>query len=157
MIRSERGFTIVEVIIASALLSLVALAMAAVLSSFYSHFARTKNTAARDRYMSGVLSMLEVRLAQMDISFDPNATTSTDFKTFPYYWSSDYDPVNKNDCVKLLFKSLNLAECPLLGRMNYLIKPISGVPNMYETTIYFYHPELNSGNVREYKYLLSVK
>ncbi len=152
---SNKGFSIIEVLVATALLSIVGMGVATSMSNYFSDFSRTRTTSARNRYLNSIVSMLEVRIAQMDVSFDQTATINKDYSTFPYYWNADYELVTNDECTKTLFKGA--LTCPLQGRMNYLIKPIPGVPNMFETYIYFYHPELNAGLVREFTYFLSVK
>lgn len=155
MIKSNSGFSLIEVLVATVLLALIAMGVATSMNNYFRDFSRTKTTTARDRYLNSIVSMLEVRIAQMEVSFDQTATISKDYTTFPYYWSADFEVVTLEEC-KQKFNA-NSATCPLQGRMNYLIRPIPGVPNMFETFIYFYHPELNAGQVREFTYFLSVK
>jgi prepilin-type N-terminal cleavage/methylation domain-containing protein len=155
MITSQRGYSLLEVLVATLLLGIVAVGIASSLNLYYNDFAHLVTTSARDRYLKSVVSTIETRISQMEISFDPNATLNKDPETFSYFWAPDYEIVSAKDCTEKLFKGQ--PKCPLKGRMNYMIKPISGTPNMFETTIYFYHPRLNGGQAREYVYFLSVK
>lgn len=155
MMRSNKGMSLVEVIVATGLLGIIAMGIASALSYYSKDFARHRSTVARDRNMNSLVSMLKIRISEMDITFAPNAILSKDVATFPYYWSADYDLMTKEECLTQVFKGAT--SCPLIGRMNYLIKPVPGVPSLYQASSYFYHPDINNGLVYEYTYFLSVK
>jgi type II secretory pathway pseudopilin PulG len=149
------GYSLIELMIATGILAVVGLGVAQALSFYFQDYSRAKITMARDRFLNTLVSTIEVRLAQMDVSFNSTSSLSKDVSTFPYYWSAEtVEWMTKDECLKVVATGQT---CHLKGRLNYLIKPVPGVPSMYETTIYFYHPELNGGQVRVYNYFLAAK
>lgn len=154
MKHSIQGFSLIETVLASTVLLITILGVASSMNYFYRDFSKIKLNTALNRSLNNIISIMEIRLSNMEITFNNSVNIDMDPSTFPYYWDSDYEVMDKEECLEI-FKQAQ--SCPLAGRIYYLIQPMSHLSNIFETKVYFYHPELNNGVIREFDYVLSVK
>ncbi len=151
---NERGFTLVEAIVAGGLLCIGALLITGAMASFYSNFGHTQSKSAQEKQLTNLISKIQIEAAKLNLNFDTSKTMDKDVTTFPFYWSNDVDFLSETECLKVYTQ---IKKCPLIGRLNYMVSPISDQPGLFDVLIYISHPQLSAGAVFEYKYVLAVK
>jgi Tfp pilus assembly protein PilE len=140
--KKNKGFTFVEVLISAVLVFILAYGSMSMVSFSMDFYRKIHVRRAQERSVLSLINDMNADISRFSINMSADANISdlyADVDTYPLYWSSKTNLVNKERCLEL---HPNASLCPLEGRMTYLLQPIAEVPGMYKASIAVYHPLL---------------
>lgn len=146
--RNNRGFTFVEVLVSAVLVSILAYGIMTMVSFASDYYRKIHIKRAQERSVLSMINDMNADISQFSINMSSEADITAvyaDADAYPLYWSSKSNVVNKDQCLQLY---PGKTECPLEGRLTYLIQPIAEIPGMYRASIAVYHPLLTSDKTK---------
>ncbi len=144
VLHNEKGFTIAEALVTATIVVIIASIIAQTTSSASRYYKRLMDKRGQERQLVNMINRMKADVDQFEIGFDPDEKIEEVYPTkndFPYYWNSRYDYVTANECISEIYKN-TISECPLEGRMAYLIQPVKNMPGLFKVTIKSFHSSL---------------
>ena len=142
--RGQEGSSLIEVLFAVALLSMISYGVLSGFDGFTNQIIRSKTTQSRDKQLSALVETLRANIGLFQISHDlseANAKAKLDVSNLPIAWNA-----NTIDTV---------AACPTCpGRLGYVIYPKDGFPGLYIMMIRVKNEALFQGHV-DYEFIVS--
>lgn len=149
---SQKGTTLVELLIASAILGIALAGAAAGLSSFGDVKFKTIGSKAKNDISASVIQNIQSSVAKYQMNFaDTGASQNQVFETdrvlaidnLSFAWSNNFIG-GADEC----------PDCP--GRYGYVIQPIEGFRHLYKVTIRMTNPDIFSGH-KDYVFITGNK
>lgn len=144
MKRGQVGFTLVEILVSSVMITVVILAVTASLRMTNKFFNDVRNKRNRDRVIANTLQNIVQNIGLFQKNYGLTETKRLemlDKKNLPIAWGQDI-VTTKELC----------PSCP--GRMGFVIEPINNVGGLNQLTVRITHDVLIDG-YQEYVYILS--
>ncbi|MBI5139418.1 type II secretion system protein [Candidatus Nomurabacteria bacterium] len=147
MLKNITGLTLVELIVASGIIGIVAAALLSASSMLTHQRSQFKEAAGKSRIIENLIENIQNEANQFQLNFEPKDTGSFDaleIDDLPLAFNANIF-VPKDECL----------DCP--GRMGYSIRPVSGNRGLYLATAYVVHRDLNNGKMFRYQFVVSGK
>lgn len=145
-IHCQRGATILEMIFAVVLLTIISIIALSAMDSFSDQLSRTGAVRSRDKQLSAILDTLRDNISLYQLNYDFDETRADEFldvNNLPLAWN------NK--------QVVPVAECPdCPGRMGYVAHPVNGIRGMFRVVVRLTHSELIEGH-KDYEFIVSPR
>lgn len=145
--KQSAGFTLIEMLVAAAILGIVISAATTLFGSLSNSLDKTRVLAQRDRQINSLISTVAANVSLFQADFSGSITGTLDVANLPGAWSDTDVIFDKNTCG---------TSCPE-GRFGLVIQPIGGankLPGLFKVTLRLTHPKLFSG-FRNYNFVMS--
>jgi prepilin-type N-terminal cleavage/methylation domain-containing protein len=147
MIKYNRGFSFVEVTVAAAILSMAIVAFMGSTNFFNKRTKDSQESILISNYVGGIYNSIQSNLDLYQVTYDSKDfydTTSPEKlqEKLPLGWDSTQ-----------ISKKETCSGC--VGRMGYIIEPISGYRGLYKLTVRVTHPKIEG--FRDYTMILVGK
>lgn len=152
----KSGMTLIELMVSMGILSVVMYQFISGSSFIQGFYHTTQNTLAMEDVALSVYENIRGNVNLYQIDFAPTNFTSTisytDLQTkLPYAWDSK-KIIDQNTCP--IDPTTSLKVCPL-GRLGYMISPISGYRGLLKLTIRVTHPDILANKFKDYTFLIN--
>ena len=144
--RNEKGFSLIEVLVATAILSVLAVSMMSVLSLSASQQTGMVANVTEDKMVSDIVEQVTSNPDMYQKYFAPTSANLEDAlapEQLPLAWSKDF-----------LGPATQCPACP--GRVGYVFTPLQDLPGLYMVTIRYTNSSQFEG-VKDYKIVVGTR
>ncbi len=144
---NNRGFTILETLIALGLLSIVFVGVQSAMNHYLDQTQQAKSSSSNDQIVDSVLKKVVADVNQFQIDFGIVNTTPlngkcTNAEPLPVAWDIDVYTTAKS-----------CPNCP--GKLGYWVQPLDGYRGLYKVTVRLTHTKLfGDGNCQDYTFIV---
>lgn len=141
-LKSKRGLTLVELLVAAAVLAIGLAAASSGLVSFLNLNNATKGAEKKSTITTGLIENIRSNISRYQVNFNHSGSVDNGalvtervlaVDKLGFVWSNSYygDPAGCPSCT---------------GRYDYVIQPMDGMPGLYKVTIRMTNPALFPGH-----------
>ena len=153
-IKDQSGVTFIEILITSAILSIMAIGLFSAVNYLQNASKKSVNMSNTDRMISGLLDNVRDNINLYQANFQDSESKDENMKlNKEKYLNPDNLPMAWAEAVYTEVK--NCPKCP--GRFGYIIQPFTGYRGMYLVTVRVKHPDLANGGAQDYEFVVTGK